>query len=181
MPARRHGMSHLPIYLNWQTMIQRCKNPKHPKYPTYGARGITVCERWKVFENFYADMGDRPSPHYSIDRKNNDKGYSPDNCRWATKREQLLNTRRSIAKRARALGARIMSNMDMEDTRRHLIALRVKFGPESPAGHACSNIIEQIQALRTYVRPDWATHECQTLPWLMNLQMQRLAKAIALN
>lgn len=60
MPARRHGMSHLPIYLNWQTMIQRCENPKHPKYPIYGARGITVCERWKVFENFYADMGGPP-------------------------------------------------------------------------------------------------------------------------
>lgn len=101
---RRHGMSHLPAYLNWQTMIQRCENPRNPHYPRYGGRGITVCDRWKVFEHFYADMGERPTPTHSIDRRDNDKGYSPDNCRWATKREQLLNTRRSIAKRARLTG-----------------------------------------------------------------------------
>jgi hypothetical protein len=61
---RRHGMSHLPVYLNWQTMIQRCENPKTPKFKNYGGRGITVCERWKVFENFYADMGEKPSPAF---------------------------------------------------------------------------------------------------------------------
>lgn len=171
-------MSHLPIYLNWQTMIQRCENPKHPKYPIYGARGITVCERWKVFENFYADMGDRPSPHYSIDRKDNDKGYSPDNCRWATKREQLLNTRRSIAKRARALGARIMSNT--QSACRDLILLRRKFGANTPAGRICSNILEQMDSLRTYVRPAWATHETQTLQWCIKQQMQRLSQFAAL-
>ena len=178
MPAKRHGMSHLPIYLNWQTMIQRCENPKHPKYPTYGARGITVCARWKVFENFYTDMGDRPSPAYSIDRKDNDRGYSPDNCRWATKREQLLNTRRSIAKRARALGARIMSNSNTESTRRDLLTLRKKHGADTPMGRACSNIDEQMQNMKTYVRPSWASHEIQTLPGLMKRQLKRLARGI---
>lgn len=181
MPARRHGMSHLPIYLNWQTMIQRCGNPRHPKYPIYGARGIIVCDRWKIFENFYADMGDRPSPHYSIDRKNNDGNYEPGNCRWATKREQLLNTRRSIAKRANTLGARIMSNSNVAGTRSHLIALRSKFGADTPAGHACSNIVEQIDVLRTYVRPSWAKHETQTLQWRMQQQMKRLALGVAVN
>lgn len=181
VPNRRHGMSHLPIYLNWQGMIQRCENPKHPKYPIYGARGIRVCARWKVFENFYADMGDRPSPHYSIDRIENDGNYEPGNCRWATKREQLLNTRRSIAKRARALGARIMSNFEMENTRRHLIALRVKYGATTQMGHACSNLIEQMQEMRTYVTPSWATDERQTLPWMMKQQMMQLARGERLN
>jgi hypothetical protein len=177
---RRHGMSYERAYVNWQNMIQRCENPKIRSFHNYGGRGITVCERWKVFENFYADMGDRPSPAYSIDRLDNDKGYSPDNCRWATAREQMLNTRRSIAKRARALGVRIMSNMNMEDTRRDLIALRNKHGADTPTGHACSNIIEQMQAFRTYVRPAWATDERQTLQWMMQRQMQTLSRAVAI-
>lgn len=98
---RKHGMYSTPIYLAWQTMIQRCENPKNPHYVRYGARGIRVCERWRTWENFYADMGERPTPHHSVDRIDNEKGYQPDNCRWATRREQMLNTRRSIAKRKR--------------------------------------------------------------------------------
>lgn len=98
---RTHGMSDKPIYLNWQTMIQRRENANNPHYHRYGGRGITVCDRWKSFEHFYADMGDPPTRKHSLDRQDNERGYSPDNCRWATARQQLLNTRRSIAKMER--------------------------------------------------------------------------------
>lgn len=96
-------MARTYLYTTWASMIQRCENPNSDGFAGYGARGISVCERWKTFENFAADMGERPSPSHSIDRLDNDKGYSPDNCRWATKQEQVLNTRWSMAKRQRII------------------------------------------------------------------------------
>ena len=88
-----HGLSHLPIYGRWHGMIQRCSDPNHVAYDRYGAVGITVCERWLSFENFYADMGDPPSKNHSIERRENSQGYSPDNCYWATASQQNRNTR----------------------------------------------------------------------------------------
>ena len=74
----------------WGLMLNRCNNPKNPAYPRYGGRGITVCERWHTFENFLNDMGHRP-PDTTLDRRDNDKGYCLENCRWATHREQQNN------------------------------------------------------------------------------------------
>lgn len=88
-----------PLYAVWNAMTQRCHNPKHHKYPTYGARGITVCERWlgeNGYENFEADMAPRPSMLHTIDRIKNDLGYFKDNCRWATRSEQQRNRRVNV-------------------------------------------------------------------------------------
>ena len=76
----------------WQGMLDRCTKPTHQAYKNYGGRGITVCQRWHKFENFFADMGECP-PGLTLERRNNNKGYSPANCRWATSTEQNRNTR----------------------------------------------------------------------------------------
>ena len=77
----------------WRDMKSRCNNPNHKSYHNYGGRGITICDQWSKFENFYADMGDRPTQNHSIDRRDNDGNYEPKNCRWATATEQGRNQR----------------------------------------------------------------------------------------
>lgn len=77
-------------YNSWGNMIQRCTNPKNTGYPYYGGRGITVCDRWRSFDNFLADMGN-PNPGQSLDRRENDGNYEPGNVRWADKVTQSLN------------------------------------------------------------------------------------------
>lgn len=86
-----HGMSNSTEYRSWSGMKSRCNNPKRTQWKHYGGRGIKVCERWELFENFLADMGAKPSQCHSIERCNNEDGYHPGNCRWATRAEQMLN------------------------------------------------------------------------------------------
>ena len=92
---KTHGMEGTPIYKTWASMLQRCNNTKNPDYSRYGGRGITVCERWTKFENFYADMSDRPEGR-TLDRINNEGNYEFDNCRWATASEQNDNRRNTV-------------------------------------------------------------------------------------
>lgn len=82
-----------PLYRTWANMLSRCTNPNTPNFNDYGGRGISVCQRWFHFKNFVEDMGAKPSRNHSIDRIDNDLGYSPANCKWATRKEQNLNKR----------------------------------------------------------------------------------------
>jgi hypothetical protein len=121
--ARRNAAT--SEYQTWTHIKGRCHNPKDRAFKWYGARGIQVCERWRAsFEDFLADMGPRP-PGLQLERTDNNKGYSPDNCRWATKVEQMNNMRQnrpvggysSIAQAARAHGIK-----------QHTIAARLRRG-----------------------------------------------------
>jgi len=89
----KHGMWGTSEYKIWDSMIQRCRCSKKPGYKNYGGRGINVCIRWKNFSDFYADMGNRPSPKHTLDRIDNNGNYCPENCKWSTYAEQSRNKR----------------------------------------------------------------------------------------
>lgn len=91
-----HGSRGTVEYKAWGAMLHRCNCESSEVYHNYGGRGIAVCESWRKFENFYADMGPRPTPKHSIDRIDNDGNYEPGNCRWATSKQQHRNKRRTI-------------------------------------------------------------------------------------
>lgn len=96
MPFQKtHGMTDTAEYSVWESMHSRCSNPKVWCFHNYGGRGIKVCARWKRFENFFADMGIRPQG-MTLERKDTNGNYSPDNCKWVPPAEQASNTRKNV-------------------------------------------------------------------------------------
>lgn len=93
--STKHDMAHSKTYTTWESMVQRCTNPKNRNYKHYRLRGIKVCESWLLFENFLNDMGERPE-NKELDRINNDGNYEKNNCRWVTHQENLNNRKRKI-------------------------------------------------------------------------------------
>lgn len=114
----RHGhccngkVSH--TYMAWSAMLQRCVTPTHKRYKDYGGRGIKVCARWQLFDNFLADMGTKPKG-MSIERRNNDADYGPANCYWATRTEQNRNKRtiKLTMEDARAIRASTLNGVEL--------------------------------------------------------------------
>ncbi len=125
----KHGMTKTPEYKAWTSMKDRCYNSTLNQYKDYGGRGITICDRWlNSFENFYEDMGQRPSQEYSLDRVDNNGNYCKENCRWSTRKEQGNNKRNNHileydSQRLTIAEWSIKLNID-----RNLIKNRLKYG-----------------------------------------------------
>lgn len=123
----RHGQK-TGAYKSWGAMMGRCSNPNHKGFKHYGGRGITVCERWRSFENFLADMGERPEGK-SIDRfPNRDGNYEPGNCRWATAKEQGRNLRRNRVITAQGVTACLAEFAERNNLHWSRIAQRLLYG-----------------------------------------------------
>lgn len=112
----RHKMCETPTYSSWDSMIGRCMRPNDPTFGRYGGAGITVCQRWTVFDNFFADMGERPAGT-SLDRIDPNGDYEPQNCRWASAKTQANNRRnnRKIAYDGQQVTIRQLSDLTGTD------------------------------------------------------------------
>jgi hypothetical protein len=92
LKRENHAMYYSSEYMSWRAMRSRCLDPRDKKFSYYGGSGIKICERWrKSFSNFFEDMGVKPSRKHTLDRRDGKKDYTPDNCRWATRSEQIKN------------------------------------------------------------------------------------------
>lgn len=129
---RTHNKSHQkwrtnPVYAVWHSMRQRCFNPNNPSYHNYGGRGISVCERWDSYEVFELDMGPRPQ-NTSLDRIDNNDGYYPENCRWATRAEQNSNKRDSTSVQYRGKTYTLMQLSNLLEMQFNTLRYRVTAG-----------------------------------------------------
>ena len=126
---RTHGRTKTPEYGVWRQMVARCTKPGHANYHRYGARGITVCDRWRTdFAAFLADMGERPTPLHTLERKDNGGPYSPQNCVWATKTRQQRNKRDTRLLDFRGVSKPLADWADQFGIRPGTIRSRLRYG-----------------------------------------------------
>lgn len=152
--TKTHGMSNIPEYWIWCGIRRRCLDKKRPQFKNYGGRGIKICNRWDSFENFYKDMGPRPSIHHSIDRyPDNDGNYEPGNCRWATFIQQANNRR----------GNRIVFYRNQSMTLMQAIRAGGQFLRHASVQERLSKGWSIMAAVETPSRQDWAQSEIDTL------------------
>lgn len=125
---KTHGMARHPAYKSWQSMKNRCENTEYDGYALYGGRGITVCERWHTFECFWEDMGQTWASGLSIDREEVDGNYEPDNCRWATPKQQANNRRTNQIINTPAGPMNVTEASEQFGVDRRTIFARIRYG-----------------------------------------------------
>lgn len=135
----RHGMTGTKVHTTWISIKQRCHNPKVAHYPRYGGRGITVCDRWREsFENFFADMGNPPEG-MDLDRINNEEGYSPENCKWATRSSNCRNRRSTRWVEVEGKRMSMVEAAEVAGISYDTMRSRVKFGMNPVTGERLAN------------------------------------------
>jgi hypothetical protein len=122
-----HGKRHTKTYASWTSMRSRCRNENNPAWDNYGGRGILLCDRWEEFRQFFEDMGECPDG-MSIDRIDNDGNYEPDNCRWATRKEQSRNKRTSKMITANGKTMCVAAWSEETGINQHTIGGRIRLG-----------------------------------------------------
>lgn len=123
-----HGMTGHPAWVTWQNMKSRCSNPKDKDWRNYGARGISVCERWASFDAFWQDMGPTYAEGLTLERRGNSGNYEPGNCTWATRKAQANNTRRSVFIETPAGRMTVSQAADRYGVKRVTLAQRLRLG-----------------------------------------------------
>lgn len=141
-----------PLYSTWAQMLTRCYYEKDVAYVTYGARGIKVCARWWHFKNFVFDMGKKPTPKHSIDRKDNNLGYFKDNCRWATRSDQNLN--RGVFKNSTTGYSGVISIKNRFEARLDFEGVRYRLGRFSTEEEAIVARIVALNSIKSGVMPE---------------------------
>ena len=140
---KKHGKASAKIYDIWYSIKDRCENKNNASYANYGGRGIKLCHHWQSFENFYADMGDKPK-NMSIDRVDNSKDYSPENCRWVTVTTQNRNKRNNRLKFAEAMEIRYSTLTPVELATKFNIATPNVYAIRSGATWKASTLPQMV-------------------------------------